>query len=238
MKRIIEYFDRAYIINLADRTDRRRETEHEFQRVGIKIPSEKVRFYTATRPTEKGGFSTAGMRGCFTSHRNVLELASRDLVRNLLVFEDDVGFKHVTSVVEDKLLAQLDQENWDLVFFGYLNDANPEGAGPLVRWSAEVLGTHFYGVNGRLIKTMVKYMCECESRPPGHPDGGPMSPDGAYNHIRHMRPDIRVLLASPNLAYQRSSRTDVHPAPLFDRAVWLRPIMRGARFLKNQYRKR
>jgi hypothetical protein len=34
MKRIVECFDRSYIINLKDRVDRRREVEHEFRRLG------------------------------------------------------------------------------------------------------------------------------------------------------------------------------------------------------------
>ena len=54
MKRIIEHFDRAYIINLEDRLDRRKEVIQEFGQVGINVPNESVRFYNAKRLTEKG----------------------------------------------------------------------------------------------------------------------------------------------------------------------------------------
>jgi glycosyl transferase, family 25 len=77
VKQLIEYFDRAYIINLVDRPDRRRQVQREFRLAGINIPNEKVQFYTAFRPADKGRFHSVGVRGCFTSRRNVLELANR-----------------------------------------------------------------------------------------------------------------------------------------------------------------
>src|SRR5271167_60428 len=103
MKRIIEYFDRAYIINLEDRPDRREEVKEEFQRVGIKVPDQRVRFYTAKRLTDRAFFSDVGIRGCFTSHRDILERASQDKLRNVLVFEDDVSFRDIDGTVIDRI---------------------------------------------------------------------------------------------------------------------------------------
>jgi hypothetical protein len=236
MRRIIEYFDRSYIINLSDRTDRRRQAEQEFRRVGTEIPNEKVRFYTATRPSEKGGFDSVGTRGCFTSHRNVLGLANRDSLRNVLVFEDDVSFRSVGDAFEEQLLAQLTREDWDLVFFAYASPPDHALKGPLTRWSNDIRGTHFYGVNGAFIRTMLLFMNECESRPQKHPAGGPMPADGAYNHVRYIIPDTKLLLSVPSLAYQRSSRTDVAPTKFVDRIFWVRPILDRSRVLKHQLR--
>ena len=236
MKQIIEYFDRSYIINLSDRTDRRRQVKREFHRAGIDIPNQSVRFYTATRPADQGNFSDIGTRGCFTSHKNVLQLASVDRLRNVLIFEDDVSFRSVDEAVERDLLTQLSSEDWDVILFGYLSPPDESLKGPLVRWPHDVLGMHFYAVNGRFIDVMLKYMNDCESRPRDHPDGGPMPADGAYNHVRYLNPKINVLLAVPNLAHQRSSKTDIAPTHIFDRVTGLRQIVRTARTLKHYLR--
>src|SRR5277367_5098131 len=107
MKRIIEYFDRSYIINLEDRLDRREEAIREFCTIGIDVPNQSVRFYSARRLTEKGPFPDVGTRGAFISHRNVLELASQDRLRNVLVFEDDVSFRDLEPLVEDQIVTRL-----------------------------------------------------------------------------------------------------------------------------------
>jgi len=236
MQQIIQYFDRAYIINLVDRTDRRHQMEREFRKIGLQAPSEKVRFYAATRPTDRGNFPDLGSRGNFTSHRDVLDLASRDGLRNILVFEDDISFRHVSGNIARQIIERVERNDWDVIFFGYLRPSEDDLVGPLMTWPNEIMGAHFYAVNGAFINTMRRYMRECEARPAGHPDGGPMLADGAYNHVRRVIPNVRVLLAVPNLAHQRSSRTDVHPTPMFDRIVWLAPLLQRARAVKHQLR--
>lgn len=235
-KRLVEYFDRAYIINLEDRPDRRREVTDEFRRLGIDIPNRQVHFFTAQRETEKGGFSDAGTRGCFTSRRNVLEQASRDKLRNVLVFEDDVSFRETDASIQDQMLQELSSAAWDIVFFGYLLPADNRLKGPLLEFPGGIMGAHFYGVNGTFVDTLLRFMRESESRPPGHPDGGPMSFDGALNHVRIQTPSTRILLAVPNLAFQRSSRTDVHPTAVFDRVRFLEPFVSGVRAIKHKIR--
>jgi glycosyl transferase, family 25 len=236
MKQLIEYFDRAYIINLVDRADRRRQVEREFHRVGIKIPDKRVQFYNAVRPTDKGRFEDIGTRGCFESHRAILETADREGFQDILIFEDDVSFRDVGSIFEQKLIERLSSEEWDLVFFGYSKPSEDSLTGPLMRWQKDILGAHFYGINGRFIRRMLQYMNDCELRPRDHPDGGPMPADGVYNHIRYIDPSIRLFVAVPNLAYQRSSRTDIARQHILDDAVWLRPAMLGIRAVKHWIR--
>ncbi len=236
MKHIIEFFDRSYIINLLDRVDRRAQAEQEFFKIGIRIPNERVRFYSAERVLEKGEFPDVGARGCFNSHRNVLDLAHKDRLHNVLIFEDDVSFRSVGDEIERQILSRLQIEDWDVIHFGYLEPSDSNFRGPLMPWRKRVIGAHFYAVNGRFIAPMLQYMKECENRPCGHPDGGPMLPDGAYNHVRQVIPNLRTLLAVPNLAHQRNSRTDVHPTPIFDRIAWLEPAVRRARGIKHRLR--
>lgn len=238
MKHIIAGFDRAYIINLRDRSDRRRQTIREFRRIGLEIPNDKVDFYTATRPSEPGAFADRGTRGNFTSHRDILELAKRDGLRNVLVFEDDISFRDIDAAFEQTLMAQMAREDWDVVLFGYLRPSDEGLVGPLARWQGDTMGGHFYAVNGPFIGKMLAYMHACEQRPPGHPDGGPMLADAAYSHARNVIPGMRVFVSVPKLAHQRNSRTDVHPTPAFDKIAWLAPLLRGARSIKHSLRMR
>jgi len=233
---LIDYFDRAYIINLPDRADRRRAVRKAFNSVGIVIPSQKVRFYSAVRPAEKGDFYALGARGSFNSHREVLKLAAADGLRNVLVFEDDVAFRWFPEDLLASIVSGLSQKDWDVVYFGYLEPRSTNLKGPLAAWPDATLGGHCYAVNGHFFKTMIGYMDECEVRPRDHPLGGPMSRDGVYNHIRQVIPNVRVLLCIPGLAFQRSSRTDISEVRFFDRILWMRPALSFLRGIKTKLR--
>jgi hypothetical protein len=236
MKHIIEFFDRSYIINLLDRIDRRAQTEREFSKIGFRIPNQNIVFYEAKRPSEKGNFPDVGTRGNFESHRNVLDLALKERLRNVLIFEDDVSFRSIDEDVERRIVSRLQVEDWDVIYFGYCKPSDYGLSGPLMPWSNDVIGAHCYAVNERFISPMFQFMNECAKRPCGHPHGGPMTADGAYNHFHRIIPNLRTFLAVPNLAHQRSSRTDVHPTPIFDRIAWLQPAVRGTRAIKHRLR--
>jgi hypothetical protein len=90
MKQLIEYFDRAYIINLVDRPDGRRQGERDLG--SLESTYQMKRFDLYGIPPHRPG-ALFGVRGCFTRHRNVLELANREGLRNVLIFEDDVSLR-------------------------------------------------------------------------------------------------------------------------------------------------
>ena len=83
--------------------------------------------------------------------------------------------------------------------------------------------THFYAVNGRIFDRLLRFLEELQRRPPGHPDGGPMHLDGAYSTFRDQNPDVVTLIASPNLGWQRTSRSDITPK-WWHRVPGLRPL--------------
>jgi hypothetical protein len=62
---VIDYFDRAKIINIASRKDRRLETEEEFARNGFHIDDEKVGFFKAVTPTEGKASRASGSEAAF-----------------------------------------------------------------------------------------------------------------------------------------------------------------------------
>jgi glycosyl transferase, family 25 len=238
MKSLVHHFDRAYIINLIDRVDRRRHVIEEFRQIGIDVPNSSVHLHLAARPADKGTFRHIGELGCFVSHKQILEFAVRDNLRNVLVFEDDVQFQNVNAEAIREILSSLEHQKWDIVYFGYLQPEDKGLSGSLVEWSGATLGGHFYAVNGHFLQPMLQYMQACEARPAGHPDGGSMCRDATYNHFRLIKNDIRVLIAVPNLATQRSSRTDLHELAFYDRLAWLRPVTDLARRVKTSIKRR
>jgi glycosyl transferase, family 25 len=154
----------------------------------------------------------------------------------VLILEDDVSFGSVGADFVRELMMLLSREDWDLAFLAYLlppEDALKDVKRPLTRWPNDVMGAHFYAVNGSFIQAMLQYMYECELRPRDHPLGGPMPADGAHNHVRYVMPNINLFVSIPSLAHQRSSRTDVADPRAFDKLAWLSPILRGLRAIKH-----
>jgi glycosyl transferase, family 25 len=236
MKRIIEFFDRVYIINLRERPDRRKEAVREFSRIGIEVPNEKVKFLTVERPADAGIFHSVGVRGCYESHKLILQAAAREHLQNVLILEDDVWFRNIEPDFEQTLLARIRATEWDLMFLGRLLPPDDGFPSPLSRCNEDVRGTQFYAVNGRFLPELLNFMDACEARPRDHPDGGPMPIDGIYNHIRYGKPDISLFVTTPNLALQRSSRSDIAANKFFDQIDWLQGLVRVGRDVKNRVR--
>jgi glycosyl transferase family 25 len=227
-----DYFERALIINLPERTDRRSEMEWELARAGLSPEPGHIEFFKAIRVDDAAGFDNPGYHGCFRSHLEVLKLAAAGGLANVLVFEDDASISDRFKQDEEALLAELKMKDWDIVFFGHgLEDVDdrpaqlklsPEGA-PLM---------HFYAVNGKCILRLIAFLETMLTRPAGHPDGGPMSPDGAFHVFLVQNPDVVCYVTSPSLATQRSSRSDLMPK-WFDKVPGLRQTASTVRKVKR-----
>uniref|UniRef100_Q07SN1 Glycosyl transferase, family 25 n=1 Tax=Rhodopseudomonas palustris (strain BisA53) TaxID=316055 RepID=Q07SN1_RHOP5 len=238
MRRLIEFFDRAYLINLPDRVDRRKGAEQEFVRLGMgDLLHSHIEISPGVRFEEPGEFYSVGARGSFNAHRNVLKRAQKLNLENVLVFEDDILLKSAPAGFIEKLLQEIPETNWDVIYFGYIKPIPENVNGTLFRTTPapihDTIGGHFYSVNKSFISTMIDYMNDCESRPRGHADGGPTSRDGAYNHIRYVNPNARIFLTAQSLGGQRSSRSDITDSFFLDRIKWLRSTVNAARRLKT-----
>jgi hypothetical protein len=232
MRRIFDYFERTYVINLPDRIDRRQGTEHEFKRIGMEIPSEKIRVHFGARPEQQGEFYSLGAKGSFYAHRAALRRARKSGLNNVLVVEDDIGFNYCDPRVIGAALEQIGSMEWDVIYFGYMEPPSPAGSELLIPWSGKTIGGHFYAVNGHFFDEMIAYMDACEARPAGHPEGGPVSRDGAYNLIRQLKP-VKTFIMNPSLAGQRSSRSDIAPR-FFDKVKILKPLVTLGRRIKSK----
>jgi hypothetical protein len=228
-----DYFDRVFIINLRERVDRRAEMLGELQRAGLDPEPGRIEFFPAVKMNEAAGFLNAGYHGCFRSHLEVLKLAFAAGVRNVAVLEDDAAIASRFGQDEETLVQQLQTADWGIAYIGHGLEA-PADRPTIVRpYTGKVMLAHFYAVNGPVLGRLIDFMERTLHRPFGHPDGGPMSPDGALSFFRARNPDILTLVTSPNLAVQRSSRSDLAPK-WFDSVPILAHILGLLRKAKRQ----
>ena len=231
MTKITDYFQRVYALNLPERKDRRQLIVKELEEAGMPLTPHKVEIFLAIRPDEAGGFPSIGARGCVCSHVAILKQAKQEGLSNILIVEDDLEISAKFRTDQAVIAEQLRQQDWDIVYFGHVEEVEQKSPFAVVPFSKGLMTTHFYGVNGRIFDRLVRFMEELQQRPPGHPDGGPMQIDGAYSTFRAQNPDVITLIASPNLGWQRSSRSDITPN-WFDRIPGLRELAGAARTSK------
>jgi hypothetical protein len=227
-------FTRTFAINLPERTDRRKALFSEL--ILHKIPiTQRLVVFPGVRPAAPEGFLNRGIRGCFLSHLNILRRAMAERLESVLILEDDVMFSPLFPTRIDAVERELRERPWGFVYLGHVLDVTPSPDGrALVPWKDAILTTHCYGLHRSAIPAVVEFLESALKRPPGHPDGGPMSIDGAMSFFRSRHPEILTLVAAPSLASQRPSRSDLTPR-WFDRipglrgtADWLR-VLRGTR---------
>lgn len=238
VERFLENHGPLFVINLAERRDRRAEFGKQLNKIGVSYEHPKVTIFPAIRPTELAGFPTLGARGCFLSHIGVLEAILSMKANTVIVCEDDLDFASDFVTRLPSVLDVLEREDWDLFYAGYTSGK----VGTLVDEEANILElppthpvtcSHFYLLRGPAIADFRAYLSLILTRPVGHPEGGPMHFDGAINHFRRDRLDLTTFAALPTLGTQRSSRTDVHSLRWFDRTALLRDAVQVLRKLKN-----
>ena len=230
-------FDRIYVLNLPERADRRREVDRQLRRVGLSLATAPVRLFRAVRPPDAGAFPSIGAHGCFMSHLGMLREAARDRLDSVLILEDDLDFAADAEARLPALLQALRRHEWSIFFGGCelpdgpLPDEAPGVREPLCELpsSVTVRKTHFIALRGRAIADAAAFLEAVAGRPAGDPAGGAMHVDGAYTWFRRLHPAMRTWIATPDLGYQRASRTDIHPLRPYDRWPMVRDLVQGAR---------
>ena len=237
-------FERIYVLNLAERADRRREVEVQLRRFGLSLGVEPVRLFRAIRPAEARPFPSIGARGCFMSHLGMLREAARDGLGSVLILEDDVDFAPDAEARLPALLEALRRHDWSIFYGGYELHGEPatDVTEPVdglreVSSATTIRLCHFIALRGAAIAEAARFLEAVAGRPPGDPAGGPMHVDGAYSWLRHTRPGLRTWIAVPQMGHQRSSRTDIHPLRWYDRWPIVREGVQLARRLLRMTRR-
>jgi GR25 family glycosyltransferase involved in LPS biosynthesis len=173
------------------------------------------------------------------SHLAVLREAREKGLASVLILEDDLNFCDDFASRFKAIASSLGSVEWGL-FFGIYWVESPLAATHSACVKAGTLlpiGTSaFVAVNGRYLDLLVDYLDAMLKRPPGDPQGGPMHIDGAYCWFRQSHPEISTWLASQQLGFQRSSKTDVHALKWYDRASWSASAVSKLRRLRNLLR--
>ncbi|MBE9174585.1 glycosyltransferase family 25 protein [Synechocystis salina LEGE 06155] len=229
------YFAGTYIINLADRGDRRQEMTREFRRFQILGLPEKAEFFTAVKPSDKGNFPSLGARGCFLSHLGVLKAAKAQNLEHVLLLEDDATFTKNLVQHQNQLLRELQTNSWDLVYFGHQAEPKNNANSLLQSHHEPIVQAHFLAVHSRIFDQLIDFLETLLERPGGHPDGGPMHVDGAYSTFRQQNPHINTLVATTPLGFQRASRSSIASRQWFDRLPAATNMVNLARKAKNFY---
>lgn len=234
---ILDYFSRAYVINLRARPDRRNEMLAMFRRIGVDALPARVEFFPAIRPDGPGEFPSVGAHGCFMSHLNLLRDAVARGAQSVLVMEDDLEISEDLVALEGRLVEVLRSSDWGLVYFGHSADGLP---GPkdsvLVPWSGQTKCAHFYGVQQPALGALIAFLETILQRHAGDPLGGPMHYDGALTTFREQT-GTKTLFSKTNLGWQRSSRSDIAAGRWFDRLPLSARTVARARKLKNRMRR-
>jgi glycosyl transferase, family 25 len=234
-------FDAIYLINLRERTDRRRELEAELCSVGLLPGDPRLIWQNAAKPETRGEFPNIGTYGCFLSHLACLQAAVASKHDRILILEDDASFpKSAVNRLRDALTG-LKSSEWQIWYGGHLfvgNDQpNGQGWGVLINTTVAIQRAHCIGFQGTAtIDSIRKFLELILTRPAGHIQAGPMHTDGAYNIWRLLNPEAVTRAAIPEICIQRSSRSDI-AIGRFDRYAVTRLIARPLRKLRNYMRR-
>lgn len=235
--KIIDFFERAYVINLPHRIDRRQHIIQELEKAGMPLSANKVEIFSGIQPAQAKNFPSIGTLGCFLSHFTILKQAKKDGLANVLIMEDDLFFTKQLHRNHTAIVEQLRSSSWDFVYLGHEEDINNTSPFIIRPPSAGVMKTHFYAANNSLFNRLILFLEEIQERPEGHPDGGPMSIDGAYSTFRAQNPDLVTLIASPSLGWQRSSVSDITANAWYDHVPGVNQLANLAREIKQLLRR-
>lgn len=213
--KFVEFFDRIYVLNLPHRVDRLRKIEKELEQFGMPFTPRKVELFSAIRPDSAEPFTSIGYKGCYLSHLAVLKQAREQQLNNVLILEDDLKLLETFESYEEKVVAQLQNTHWDMIYFGYKSstpvNSVPDSSSVLQPCPREVLDAHMYAVNHQAFDRLINFLEALLQRPPGHLLCGPIPYDGALNVFQWQNLDIARLITVPILGVQRGMRSDINP---------------------------
>ncbi len=231
------------LINMADRPRRLADSLAELSAaVGRRLEAGRdVHLIRPVRLTEAeaGPFANPGYRSNLEAHLRAARWARTAGRERVLVLEDDVAFNPAWARWGTDLLAQLDARPWDLASLGYLDEWGeaptapdqvvagsvgpdaPAGVG-WARFAGRTNGAHAYLLKRSVLDDWIDHLTVVFDGRPGDDLRGPMPSDGAINTFFWIDPDRVRLLATPNMAGTRPTRSDINPGRI-DRIPVLGP---------------
>jgi len=238
---LLDLFDHTYVINLPERADRRRDMHKQLQVTGVgaasDILSTRVEFVPGVRPAEAAPFGSVGVKGCFLSHLAVLNAALLGGFESVMILEDDAEFEGNVAEIVPRLEEAILRQDWGIVQLGYLpmTEELPTVDGALVPFRGDVQGLHCYAVHRKALVPLIGHFERQLAGRAGDDIYGPMAADGTVNTFAWVNHDVPRHLLVPSICRQRSSRSDISPAPL-DRIPFTRALVAMARRARRMVR--
>lgn len=223
--------DKIFIINLSERSDRRKEINNELDWIGA-ANHHNVEIFPAIKATELGGFTSIGARGCFMSHLSILRKARDSGMQKILIIEDDLMFSHYFKKNQQAVAQHLKSDAYDIAYLGHLVETKNSGALRFEKHELPLMQCHFIAFRGDVIASLVTFLETLLTRPPGHPDGGPMHLDGAYSTFRAQQPERITQIAVPSLGFQRPSPSNIAGFRWFDKVIGFRELSATVRKIR------
>ena len=221
-------FDRIRVVNLPERSDRRREMDAQFARIGLS-GDPRIRHFPAIRATNPGPFKRIGSHGNFLGRIELLREAAA-AGESVLILEDDCDF-----ILPDVFAAAL-PERWDVLYGGFESSNEDELSDSLI------IGSHCMGFSARAAKLAADYLVRylqpdfppdpVAAADPAYDPAIRPPIDGAFVWFRRAHPELETVFRK--VAVQRASRTDVGDQRFFDRVPVLREVAGAARSLKRR----
>jgi GR25 family glycosyltransferase involved in LPS biosynthesis len=244
MDKLTDYFNRIYVVNLPERKDRLQDTKVVLSRINLSLDSQDFEVFPAIKPQDSAGFPSVGVRGCFLSHLTILKKALEEGLPNLLILEDDIEFAYSFPKLWPSIAAQFRSQPWDLAYLGYYSSVQKS---IYTSWNTKTVEmrdfsgpvglTHAYAVNASILPLLVRHLERLQHGTPGDRKNGPMNYDGAINILRQQNPAIKTLIAMPQVAWQRSSTSDI-TSNQWQTLPAMEAVLKPVREVKNYLRRR
>ena len=236
--RLIDYFERLYIIHLPERTDRYRALSHELAAIGVAIQGSKVYLPPPPRPVEPNGFASIGVYSNFIRHLGILKECLQDGIERVWILEDDAIFRRRLrrEPEQEAVIQRLAKDDWDLCYLGHAIEQEALNSYPtgLVPFKGDFHWAHCYCVHARVLPQLVQYFEETLLNPPGHPRGGRLYIDGAFNLFRRFYPEVVCLVSNPNLSSQKGSPSSLASQNWYDRTIAAKPLVTASRLIRDE----
>jgi GR25 family glycosyltransferase involved in LPS biosynthesis len=143
-----DFLDNIYCISLEHRTDRRRLSEIEFDKVGLLDRVEYIQARRHARNSEEG---------IYESHMRCIQKGLESNARRMAIFEDDVVFDGFDPYQVNKGMQFVESlDHWDMLFLGCLVSCSRPTASGVVRQVRYRSLTHAYVLNRPFAEKLAK----------------------------------------------------------------------------------
>lgn len=141
-----DFFDRIYCVSLREREDRRKSASEEFLKAGL---ADRVEFVLGDRhPTDME-------EGVYDSHMLCLRKGLEAGARNILIFEDDIGFDRFDAERLRSCTEWLKRHpEWKVLLVGALIRSSRKTDNPCVQKVTYQSLTHAYALNRHYAETL------------------------------------------------------------------------------------